>query len=576
MDSADFGDIRLWRNAKCRPAGESSPLGIVSTVLFRFAGAYRDVTKYARGLSLLSSAVSSLLPGFVLRVYCDASVDPRTLRAAGLRADADAIEAALGSVAAEGGEIVWFRSASCADGAGGHRDLYGTMIRYLPLFDNGGTDLPSWAGGPPDGTVVLVTDADYSDFSVERAMLALGAWLGDKRHGDSGYPDLAALTTGASAAPRHAPAAGLPPFIANCLTTRTRLPLNWLRDFLRDAGIPGRGSLAGRYADDVHDARSRNFTYEKRKIAAQTSRFPFGIDEFFLSAVIKPRSIAGSQQRSWLFLVVPSLDIIERKALGLLSAGCERATAAHCGGQAERVRLAAAAAALAGVPMDSHATDDVSLKRLADNWAREYPALASARSGGWARASGPLHFCDSAAMAGPARDLRELWASLTDALSAGAVPSDGAEDLEYALQGSASAASVAPHLIGALLFSVGGGDVVCKGANTPVSADLLAHLSAIRAEALRTAPSPPGAFESVVLDQVAYQEARGAAALQAANASDPSRKRARDARDAGAASSAPVAASLPEGWTLLESKSTGRSYYFHAATNASSWTRPER
>ena len=336
MERATFGDVTLWRNTTTRTSmPRVAPCGLVSTVLFRFAGAYRDMSKYARGLSLLSTAVNTLLPGFVLRVYCDTSVDPRTLRNAGLRSDAEAVEAALGTVAASGGEVVWFRCASAADGLGGHRDLFGTLLRFLPLFDCGDI-LPPWAGGPQDGSIVLVTDADYSDFSVERAMLLLGSWLvrtteSSKLNGTEA-PELVALSTGASAALRHTPSACMPPLIANCVSTRIRFPLNWFSDFLRDASSVGPGSLAGRHAADIHDVRARNFTYEKRRISSQTSRFPFGVDEFFLSAVLKPRAIARSHAHTWFFLVVPSLDIIVRKALSLLTSGIERAIRLSSGG----------------------------------------------------------------------------------------------------------------------------------------------------------------------------------------------------------------------------------------------------
>ena len=584
MERASFGDVTLWRNSIRSVAPRITPCGLVSTVLFRFAGAYRGMSKYARGLSLLSTAVGTLLPGFVLRVYCDASVDPRTLRSAGLRGDADAVEAALGTIAASGGEVVWFRCASAVDGLGGHRDLFGTLLRFLPLFN--GETLPAWAGGPPDGTVVLVTDADFSDFSVERAMLLVGAWL--VKTGSDSAPELVALTTGASAALRHAPSAGMPPFIANCVATRARFPLAWLVDFLRDAASPGVGSLAGRHAADIHDVRARNFTYEKRKIATQTSRYPFGVDEFFLSSVLKARTISRNHASKWFFLVVPSLDILVRKALGLLAAGAERAARAG-GGLGERTRLAVAVAALAGVPIAGGAVDDSTLLRSAGGaWSKEFPSAASARAGGWERAAGSLRFCNLGAMAAPARDVREVWIALTDALAAGAVPSEGAEDLEYALQGAATAAAVAPHLVGVVAFSVGCGAAVSLGSSIPAAVNLLAYLGDFRAEPLRAIPQSFSDTAEVLLNDAAYQEARGATITLSCVPAAMTTATTNTSTAAAAAASISVTAEsvrkraradepppLPEGWTLLESKSTGRTYFFHSASNISSWERPK-
>ncbi len=263
-EHASLGDLFFYRRAPEVPPAEPAPRGLVSTSLFKFAGAYRELAKYARGVALLAAAVRVLLPGFTLRVYCDASVDPRTLRAAGAGADADAIEAALGAVAAGGGAVVWFRSASATDGAAGHKDLFGTLVRFTPLFHP--EALPAWCGGPPDGTVVFVTDADFADYAVERSMVALAGWLSEQG-GERGV-ELATLSSGASAAPRHVPTAGLPPFIANCVAARVRFPLPWFSDFLRDASAPEKGSLAERYAADVRDPRVRNFTFEKRRMGA--------------------------------------------------------------------------------------------------------------------------------------------------------------------------------------------------------------------------------------------------------------------------------------------------------------------
>jgi hypothetical protein len=105
--------------------------------------------------------------------------------------------------------VVWFRCAPAADGAGGHRDLFGTLVRFVPLFDRGEA-LPEWAGGPRDGTVVFCTDADFADFAVERAMVALAEWLAERGGGRGGCVELATLSSGASPSPSPAAGSALP------------------------------------------------------------------------------------------------------------------------------------------------------------------------------------------------------------------------------------------------------------------------------------------------------------------------------------------------------------------------------
>ena len=586
IERASLGDLHFFSRAPLSPP--TARPNLVSTSLFKFSGAYRELSKYARGLTLLAAAVRALLPTFSLRVYCDASVDPRTLRAAGARADADAMESALSAVAAGGGSVVWFRCDAAADGTGGHRDLFGTLTRFVPLFVRGGA-LPTWCGGPPDGAVVFCTDADFADFAVERAMVALAAWAAERSGGGSGgggdggggggcggAPELAALTTGASAAPRHAPAAGMPPFIANCVVTTRRFPLAWFADFLRDAQSPGAGSLTARHAADVHDARSRNFTFEKRNIAVQTSRWPFGVDEFFLS-VLKARAVArtAGDAAAWLFIVVPNLDIVVRKALGALTAGAARAgEGVGAGGDAERERLCRAAAAVAGAPSPGDASR-AALVRGSAAWTRDWPAAASARTGNWERvragAATPLRFADGAAMRSVAADTRELWLALVDALAAGAVPSTTAEELDYALQGAATAAAIAPNFAGALAYTVVGGAAALLGSSSAAaSAAGTSHVMDALYR-LRNEPLPgggsggeSGGAAEVVLDDAQFAVLRGGGegVTGADNdaAAEPGKKRAR---------------TLPAGWVARESKSTGRAYYYHAESNTSAWECPE-
>lgn len=133
--------------------------------------------------------------------------------------------------------------------------------------------------------------------------------------GPGTLPDLVTMSTAGSGAPRHDPSAGLPPFVAYCITTATRFPVAWLSDFLADA-VPSADSVVGpgtasvasallsRYCAALHT--TQNFTYTKRNVAEQKSLFPFGVDEFFLTAVLKMRGPVSADVRSWLFLTLPN------------------------------------------------------------------------------------------------------------------------------------------------------------------------------------------------------------------------------------------------------------------------------
>jgi len=89
----------------------------------------------------------------------------------------------------------------------------------------------------------------------------------------------------------------------------------WLSDFLTDAvpsadAVVGPGTasaasaLLSRYCAALHT--TQNFTYTKRNVAEQKSLFPFGVDEFFLTAVLKMRGPVSADVRSWLFLTLPN------------------------------------------------------------------------------------------------------------------------------------------------------------------------------------------------------------------------------------------------------------------------------
>jgi hypothetical protein len=304
----------------------------------------------------------------------------------------------------------------------------------------------------------------------------------------------------------------------------------------------------------------------------QTSRFPFGIDEFFLSAVLKARAVARREAAPWLFLIVPGLDIAVRRALNALSAAEERGAA---GGKAARERLACAAANVAGVGAPPP-------QGWLDAATRDWPGAAAGRGGAWDRGGGALRFFDATVAEPLARDVREFWAAFVDALAAGAVPSSSPEELDYALQGAAVAAALAPSLAGSLVFDVGAGDARRRAPPQPYAEDLDARLMAIRVTPMRAAPPAAGggaaAAVAVLLDDEGAAELRrpppaaaaaggsggggGGGGAAAVDIAPDDRKRRREEE-------------LPEGWVLKASSSRrGETYFLHVATGRTTWERP--
>ena len=74
--------FRFWRSPECAESAARAPRPhLVSATAFRFSAAYQPSHKYALLLQRLCEAVRSHLPTFTLRLYCDASLDPRAMQA---------------------------------------------------------------------------------------------------------------------------------------------------------------------------------------------------------------------------------------------------------------------------------------------------------------------------------------------------------------------------------------------------------------------------------------------------------------------------------------------------------------
>lgn len=323
--------------------------------VFTFATAYRPSVNYARGIVWLADAVKAHLPGFTLRIYCDGSLDPAKLAAAGDEASARTWAQTFAALeAATHVNLVWYTfEPFAAQGGRGHVDLFGTFPRFLPFFGDSivasspGCPLPPWAAAPPDGAIVFSSDVDYGDFVTEHAMMHALQWYASlpmpgssSGPGIQPPPHILAMAASGSTAPRHEPACGLPPFYSGLIAARYRLPTRLFDAFIDDcvrfrraalaagavdvatlplsaasagssaaAAVESSGAstalsaaitaasaaapLLGRYMAAVHDPSRENLTYGRRRVKEQAF-LPFGADEYFLTHAIKTAGIAGA------------------------------------------------------------------------------------------------------------------------------------------------------------------------------------------------------------------------------------------------------------------------------------------
>jgi hypothetical protein len=665
METCAYRGWRFWRQAPAGRDGGGSVAEarrgdghLVTCAAFTFATAYRGADRYARGLQGLAEAVRTHLPSFTLRVYVDASVDPDTLRARG-EADAAAAwaETLAWLLAQPHVSVVWFEHARfVTPDRRGHVELFGTFARFVPLFAGGGDSggLPHWAAAPPAGRVVFSSDVDFGDFATEHAALHALRWYADRADaaaaaagtgGGSDLPQVLALAAAGSAAARHSPSCGLPPFYSGLFAARARFPLEWLDRFLDDAAalVPAAASsssaaaapsplppsvLAARYLAAVHDpATAGSSMYTKRRLGDQRTVMPFGVDEFFLTTVLKAGCIArgvvavgsgggGSaaaasvpqpqQQPLWLFLIIPAVDAEVSKLLVLLAAGLARdpSVGSHPSVQAmvEGLALAAGKAADASAARPLAAAQPPAYAAAVAAWKDAWPKAAAARVALWERFSSQLDVLDASKAGDVAAGLRAAMAGAASAMAVGVLPHVH-EDLEQAQQNLAFLAGepAGGALAAPLLYRVGGGVVA------PVPPAEGRALTGSLLDALRTArgcgvPKPDRRAVAAAADAAAAAQPGGvyrgplarlrAGTLAAVDvttgvggAGGAGRKRPREGEEEAppsAAAAAPAAATTAAapaaaaataypGWEARVSRSTGNRYYFHAGSNQSLW-----
>ena len=550
---------------------------------FTFAGAYRSSSVYARGLRWLSTAVASHLPGWVLRVYADASVfsTGTSSSVAGtsssLLSSSDVSEWATTFSELECAphvSIIWFEIEGLRAASGdGHIELTGCLSRFYTVFAGGRAGaLPDWAAAPPDGRIVASVDADWGEYFSEHAMLHALSWLAAARAapGSDEAPQLLGLAGAGSVALRHSPRVGaLPPFYSGLFAARERLPCALLDAFVADAvatrmaGLSGGGggsssgggsgggsggALLPRYLASLHAPASRaSHTYARRAVAGQTC-VPFGADEWFLTACLAPHAVAEPRARSWLFVSVPSVDSEVRPLLELVRAALARRpqSAASDAPSGDIADVLAAAAAAAGADAEADlahtlaaaaASSPVNLPETLGRWASTWPKAAASRLSVWEPFAGSPALLDDSTPSAPAASvssaLRSGIAAALRAIATGVAPADD-DDVRLFLQQSEALAAASPGLVAVAHVRVGAGVAARRPPDDALSSSLAQELRAGMATARCACPRPrPSADPGAVLRQ------RAVAPPPAIRAPE----------------------SAPTGWSLCVSRTSGKKYW---------------
>ncbi len=271
------------------------PKHLITTTVFRLPYGHQNTEVYAIGLLNVARTVARLLPDFTLRVYIDGSLIPAV--PAGQLADSgtQSWTTTINTIKIMPHvQIVYVACAEFWDGArNGHRDLFGTMFRFLPMFTFQqkaagavGLAMPAWLQAPPDGGVCFSFEVDLPDSARE---LYLGV---AKRYAEGKLPaDFVSFTVpcGEADIVRANRPASLPSiFFAGLVMNNRRLPGEWLMQFWDDCKAAMEGRPQGQY---IMDFKARVLAMrpsgdDPREMHKQTSPFIYGIDEFFLNTVL--------------------------------------------------------------------------------------------------------------------------------------------------------------------------------------------------------------------------------------------------------------------------------------------------
>lgn len=474
--SWEFGPIQLRLLSDLGSESPDSLRHVVSCTVFRSPVGYRSSTKYADGLIRLLKLLPKILPHSLLRVFCDESVlccetQLRECRggrgASELQCWTDVLKELKASPIVQLVEYsipeaqTLERHMRCKV----HPDMLGTLVRLIPMFcAQSASPVPSWIGPLRESGLVLCFDADFSDMTFERMTLHLTSWFVRAAEKESvegtNLPALVAYSTSGSTAARHLPLAGLPAALAGCVASRSSFPQSWLVSFLRDglkgSQTPERGgsSLAGRYARQLHEPQSRNFTFKRRRIGEQRSAFVFGVDEFFLSAVHRPLTMVQEEKQLWVYVVIPSVDRVVQSITRRVSSCLESDPNLLRSPTIQRLlEVGAAGAGTGALDLQKLRVEDATREM------KEWAGKLASKVGLYNRFTGDFRDLMGPVAEEAMRRLEELLRLFIRAMAEATIP-HSADDLDLALQHLSHISTSKGKAIACRAFRVGGGHVV--------------------------------------------------------------------------------------------------------------------
>lgn len=290
----------------CLPASKGcsnsvQPENLICTSIFQLPYGHNEPAKYADGIYFLAKELPKILPNAVLRVFLDASLiidapgvrpaSPRWLEVLKLMSDMQHVQ--LVQVACP---------AFINPETHGHYDLFGTIFRFIGMFEHEeGT--PIWLQGGSNITISFESDVTpgflYYNLNIYKIIIDLKI-------------DLFSITAPCTSVPWHIiRESRLYPVFAGLIATKFKFPAKWLEEFIEIAedaiqNPTNLDNLIVQQTEKVRKFDGGKF-YEFRKISEQKSPFVYGIDEIFLNFFLIPKIVESDRPIRHLQLVMNML-----------------------------------------------------------------------------------------------------------------------------------------------------------------------------------------------------------------------------------------------------------------------------
>lgn len=277
------------------------PKHVITTSIFQLPYGHNDPAIYADGVLRLAHAVGRILPEFTLRIFVDGSL---VIPAAGVRPPSPRWLENMRKLANM--SHVQLVYAACPGvfnkHTHGHYDLFGTMLRFIPMFEDR-PDTPIWLQSPAEGGMALSFDSDMQEPYLSFYLRIFNEFS------NVGQYDVFNITAPCMTIPwNEGPSKGIYTLLAGLFATRTRLPRSWFNEFieLAEAALKNptdETNLIVAQAKRVREYSNGGF-HLFRQIDQQLSPFTYGIDEIFLNYFLRPKLIAWSKPTKFIQIVM--------------------------------------------------------------------------------------------------------------------------------------------------------------------------------------------------------------------------------------------------------------------------------